>query len=550
MATNRLTDRLKIDSADQAVRLRWIALGDRDVALIRAAAPILTPHVDDIVRKFYDHSAAFPQWTSKVAESNSLRSRLETAQKAYFLRLLEGRFDNDYFEHRLGVGSVHARLNVEPRWNLGNYSTYSDLVFPLLAKRLKGKDLVDTILAFNKVFFLDASLAIETYISEGVLEKLVELHGTLSFTSDSVVESISQVEVASREIANVIQEIARGASSQTASMVEVNTEMKDVNSASSDVERGAASQVAGVKSATVSTTQVQDALRKVVDASTEAAGKSTLSLAAAAEGSAAVDQTVKAMETIRATASQAADEVRKLGAQGAKIGDIVKVIDEIAAQTNLLALNAAIEAARAGEQGRGFAVVAENVRSLAERTASATKEIAGLINGVQTGTEDAVKAMAQSITDVETGAARAEAAGGALVRIVTSVNELSLEITVISGAATSVQAASADLTRILADLEGLAERSAELATRMNGASGRVVTSMGAASAVAEQSAASSQQVSASVEEVSAQISEVSRQTEQLTVTAVELANFLARFGNLAHNADGETFRATKRRNAA
>jgi methyl-accepting chemotaxis protein len=526
-----------------------VALGDRDAQLIRAAAPILTPHADDIVRKFYDHSATFPEWTAKVAESRSQRSILEGAQKAYFLRILEGRFDADYFEHRLSVGAVHARLNVEPRWNVGNYATYSELVFPLLAARLKGKDLVDTIVAFNKIFLLDATLAIETYISEGVLEKLVDIHDTLGAPLRDLGESVSQVDAASREIANAIQEIARGASSQTSSMTEVNSEMREVSRASSDVEQGATSQVAGAKSAAGSTAEVQDALRRVSAASSEAAAKGSLSLAAAADGRSAVGQTVDAMATIRATATRTSEQIRELGEQGAKIGDIVKVIDEIAAQTNLLALNAAIEAARAGEQGRGFAVVAENVRSLAERTAVATKEIAGLIAGVQSGTEKAVKAMDQSIADVETGAARAEAAGTALTKIVESVTEVNAEISQIATATASAEASGSNLSGSLKELETLAERSAELATQMSGASGRVLGSMSDASSVAEESAAASQQVSASVEEVSAQISEIARQAQQLSATTTELANFIARFGSLAHNSAGETFRLSEKKAA-
>src|SRR6202035_127792 len=78
-----------------------------------------------------------------------------------------------------------------------------------------------------------------------------------------------------------------------------------------------------------------------------------------------------------------------------KIGDVVKLIQDVAGQTNLLALNATIEAARAGEAGRGFAVVASEVKSLAVQTAKATEEIAGQIAAVQASTGTAVEATRQ-----------------------------------------------------------------------------------------------------------------------------------------------------------
>jgi methyl-accepting chemotaxis protein len=93
------------------------------------------------------------------------------------------------------------------------------------------------------------------------------------------------------------------------------------------------------------------------------------------------------------------------------------VIKEIAGQTNLLALNAAIEAARAGEQGRGFAVVADEVRKLAERTASATIQIEEMITGIQSDTVLVVGVMNAALPQVEAGVQAAQGAADSLRQI-------------------------------------------------------------------------------------------------------------------------------------
>jgi methyl-accepting chemotaxis protein len=115
----------------------------------------------------------------------------------------------------------------------------------------------------------------------------------------------------------------------------------------------------------------------------------------AAQGGVAVGRVVATMEQISASSR--------------KIGDIIGVIDGIAFQTNILSLNAAVEAARAGEQGRGFAVVASEVRSLAQRSAQAAREIKGLIGDsvckVDTGTQqvnDAGRTMDDIVRQVHT----------------------------------------------------------------------------------------------------------------------------------------------------
>jgi aerotaxis receptor len=112
-----------------------------------------------------------------------------------------------------------------------------------------------------------------------------------------------------------------------------------------------------------------------------------------------ISATGKVANTVETSSQTIAD----LGASIQKIGSIANVIKEIAEQTNLLALNAAIEAARAGEQGRGFAVVADEVRKLAERTATSTRDITNTINEITSISDSAVHSMQSAVGEVETG---------------------------------------------------------------------------------------------------------------------------------------------------
>ncbi len=172
---------------------------------------------------------------------------------------------------------------------------------------------------------------------------------------------------------------------------------------------------------------IEEMSRTVTDNATNAAKTSEVARKnqqIAEEGGHIVKNTVSKMQDIAKVVKQSADNIIKLGESGQKIGEIISVIDDIADQTNLLALNAAIEAARAGEQGRGFAVVADEVRKLAERTTEATKEIAGMISGIQKETSNAVDAMNVGTTEVQNGIDLADKAGNALNEIVVSSKEV------------------------------------------------------------------------------------------------------------------------------
>ncbi len=155
---------------------------------------------------------------------------------------------------------------------------------------------------------------------------------------------------------------------------------------------------------------------------------------AARRGGAMVSDTVGGMHRIAEVVRTSARTVEALGKSSDQIGAIAGVIDDIADQTNLLALNAAIEAARAGDQGRGFAVVADEVRKLAERTTSATSEIATMIRQIQTDTQGAIGAMHAGVQEVEAGIAAAAKAGTALEEIVAIAERVTDVVTRIAAA--------------------------------------------------------------------------------------------------------------------
>jgi len=169
--------------------------------------------------------------------------------------------------------------------------------------------------------------------------------------------------------------------------------------------------------------------------SAEGANRQAASASQVAErGGAVVREVVSKMDDI-ATSSR-------------RIADIIGVIDGIAFQTNILALNAAVEAARAGEQGRGFAVVASEVRSLAQRSATAAREIKGLINA--------------SVENVDAGSRLVGEAGRTMQEIVTGIRSVAGTIDEISRSATAQKAGIVAMHDTVADLDEMTQRNAAL----------------------------------------------------------------------------------------
>jgi methyl-accepting chemotaxis protein len=200
-------------------------------------------------------------------------------------------------------------------------------------------------------------------------------------------------------------------------------------------------------------TSVSDSCNKAAEAARQAAETARL-------GGSIVEGTLIKMRVIADSVGATAKKMEELGKSSEQIGRIIGVIDDIADQTNLLALNAAIEAARAGEQGRGFAVVADEVRKLAERTTTATKEIAQMIKTIQGETKAAVDAMESGTRQVEEGVTSTAQAGDSLRSIIQMSEQVGGMITEIATAANQQSSTTEQVNMNIEQIAKLVKESA------------------------------------------------------------------------------------------
>jgi methyl-accepting chemotaxis protein len=201
---------------------------------------------------------------------------------------------------------------------------------------------------------------------------------------------------------------------------------------------------------------VKEIAQKTLDVVASANDASTM----ADEGQQVVNRAVLGIKQVAVTVSESAQLMASLGQRSDQIGQIVNVIKDIAEQTNLLALNAAIEAARAGEQGRGFAVVADEVRKLAERTATATAEISKMISAIQSETGNAVATMEKGSIEVNDGVGLANQAGQSLQNINNSVKGVVNMIAQISDATRSQSETTNEITSRVDQIADMAKENA------------------------------------------------------------------------------------------
>jgi methyl-accepting chemotaxis protein len=250
----------------------------------------------------------------------------------------------------------------------------------------------------------------------------------------------------------MIEELAKVAGRVQATTFQVTNATRRLLDRSAEVAQASDTQAIQISQTTESVARLADFVQLSANNALAAAEAARDALKNADGGQRAVVQTIDGMVRIRENVQETSKKIKRLGERSQEVGEIVRLIEDIADQTNLLALNAAIQSAMAGEHGRGFAVVADEIRLLAERVTEATKRIATIVKSIQGDTYEAVVAMEESTQEVVKGSLLADQAGEALRSIYGAVDRQAKMIEGIAKAANeraqTSEAVATTMTRI------------------------------------------------------------------------------------------------------
>lgn len=347
---------------DREGRLRFMRVTERTGPTLREFWKFVEPKLPEILEAFYAHVGTIPQLAGMVG---SQTSRLKSAQGAHWQRLFSGTFDETYMQGVRTIGLTHSRIGLDPRWYIGGYLLVLNRLVSIATTQYRNAQrCAEVIGAINTAVMMDMEIALSVYQEAMMIERQKR--------QQALESAIGEFDGKMKEILRTVSGAAKGVQSQSQTM----------SATAEETTRQSSAVAAASEEASANVQTVAAASEELAASIAEIARQMNESMKA---GQGAVDE-----------AGKADTKVRGLAEAAQKIGDVVKLISDIASQTNLLALNATIEAARAGEAGKGFAVVASEVKNLANQTARATEEIGKLVGAIQGATSDTVGAI-QSI---------------------------------------------------------------------------------------------------------------------------------------------------------
>jgi methyl-accepting chemotaxis protein len=246
------------------------------------------------------------------------------------------------------------------------------------------------------------------------ISEITESTEGLAASTEETAASMDEIATSIGQVTNNTHDLFASVEATSSSIEELSATIKEVAQNADNLSLATDETLSAIEQITSSV--------KEVDANAKESAKLSEKVMndASTFGMTSIEKTIEGMKNIKASVEKTNEFIKKLGGRSEEIGKILNVIDEITDQTTLLALNAAILAAQAGEHGKGFSVVADEIKDLAERTASSTQEIGSLIQAVRQEVKGSVQAMAEGLKSVEDGFKVSKEASDALKKILDS----------------------------------------------------------------------------------------------------------------------------------
>lgn len=363
-----------------------------------------------------------------------------------------------------------------------------------------------------------------------VVQNVIGVSSNLTSSSGELSLSVEEVSKATQEIAETMTQVAEGSTRQEEDLQHLSENVEEINKMAQNIREKTQENVERLDTVmrkrlsenATALQRIQGEIEKATQAGVQAGEESQ-------KGQELIRLLMEGLAAISQVTQEVAESIAALEGRSKEIGKIVDVITEITEQTNLLALNAAIEAARAGDAGRGFAVVAGEVRDLAEGSAQAAQQIAGLIGEIQRDTQLTVKNMERAQEEVKEETNKGETVAQSFSQILKTIQGVIANINQIAASSQVLEQAQKDLLSAQEESNVATHEVAKAIEEISYSIGKVTERVNSIVAVAEENAASSQEVSASTEEQNASLEEITSAVESLARMAQELQAAVSHF---------------------